>query len=116
MMGHTALSILRLGIVGGVLVALIAWTSRKGSVISGILPLFPALAVLSLRIVGEKARPSVFLETSIAAMKTVPPHVLFLVTSFICSTRPGFRLSLLAGVAVWIASAALIFVLPPAFR
>ena len=104
------------GAIGGLLVILIAWTSRRGALWPGILPLFPALAAFALWTAGAKSEAGAFRETSVAAIKTIPPYLPFLATSYACSTRIDYRLSLLVGVSAWIIAAALIFALPRVLR
>jgi uncharacterized membrane protein (GlpM family) len=110
------LSIVLKGVVGGSLVALIAWTSERGTQLPGILPLFPAFAMFALWIAGCKREPDAFQETTVAAMKTIPPYLLFLVASYLCSSRIDHRLSLIIGVLVWGLATAAIFFTPQALR
>ena len=50
------------GLVGGLVTALIVWTSKRGNVLPGILPLAPTFAVIALLAVGAKGNLASFRE------------------------------------------------------
>jgi membrane protein GlpM len=66
------------GILGGLLTALIAWLSKRGNTLPGILPLFPTFAIIALLIVGAKGDSSGFREACMAGAKTIPAYLAFL--------------------------------------
>ncbi len=48
------MDILWKSLIGGVVTGLIVWLSKKGSVLPGILPLFPTFGLIALYIIGTK--------------------------------------------------------------
>jgi uncharacterized membrane protein (GlpM family) len=106
------MSILVKAIIGGLMTALIAWLSTKGNVLPGIVPLFPTLTLITLYIMGTKGDPPGFQETCLAALKTVPAYIVFVVICYLSIKRVGFRVTLLLGLAGWLAAALGIFLAP----
>lgn len=97
------------GILGGLLTALIAWLSKRGNTLPGILPLFPTFAIIALLIVGAKGDPSGFREACLAGAKTIPAYLGFLGVCYLAVGGVDYRLALLAGVAGWLAVILIMF-------
>ena len=66
------------GLIGGLVTALIAWASKRGNVLPGILPLAPTFAVIALLAVGAKGDPGGFRDACLAGVKTIPAYLAFL--------------------------------------
>lgn len=83
------------GVAGCLVTALIAWASKRGNVLPGILPLAPTFAVIALLAVGAKGNPAGFREACLAGFKTIPAYLAFLDPAGCSSTRliTGWRFS-----------------------
>lgn len=90
------------GILGGLLTALIAWLSKRGNTLPGILPLFPTFAIIALLIVGAKGDSAGFREACMAGAKTIPAYLAFLGICYLAIGTFDYRLALLAGVTAWL--------------
>jgi membrane protein GlpM len=98
------------GVVGGLMTALIAWLAKRGSVLPGILPLFPTLTLIALYIVGSRGDEGGFRQACLAALKTVPAYLAFLLVVTVSARRMDYRLALLLGLAAWLAVVVAVFV------
>jgi membrane protein GlpM len=96
------LDIIWKGIVGGMLTALIAFLSKRGNTLPGILPLFPTFAIIALAIVGAKGEAVGFREACMAGAKTVPAYLAFLGVCYLTIGSIDYRLAIAAGVAAWL--------------
>ena len=90
------------GILGGLLTALIAFLSKRGNTLPGILPLFPTFAIIALAIVGGKGENAGFREACLAGAKTIPAYLAFLGTCYLAIGTIDYRLAIAAGVAAWL--------------
>lgn len=90
------------GILGGLLTALIAWLSKRGNTLPGILPLFPTFAIIALLIVGAKGDSAGFREACMAGARTIPAYLAFLGICYLTVGTFDYRLALLAGVTAWL--------------
>lgn len=90
------------GLMGGLMTALIAWLAKQGNVLPGILPLFPTLTLIALYIVGMKGDAGGFQQACMAALKTVPAYLAFLIVVTLSARRVDFRLALVLGLAAWL--------------
>jgi membrane protein GlpM len=99
------------GLVGGLMTALIAWLAKQGSVLPGILPLFPTLTLIALTIVGAQGDATAFRQACVAAFKTVPAYLAFLGVVTVSAPRMDFRLALLLGLAAWLLVVVAVFVM-----
>ncbi|MBN1259278.1 MAG: GlpM family protein [Anaerolineae bacterium] len=99
-------------LVGAAMTGLITWLAKKGNVLPGVLPLFPTFGLIALFIVGLKNDPDAFKTTCIAALKTVPAYVAFLMVSYAAAGKVDFKIALLLGLAAWLIVALLTFWLP----
>lgn len=90
------------GLVGGLVTAAIAWLSKRGNTLPGILPLFPTFAVIALLVVGAKGDVSGFRQACQAGAKTIPAYLAFLLACYLAIGHVDFRIATLAGVAVWL--------------
>jgi membrane protein GlpM len=106
------MDILWKGVIGGVMTALIAWLSKKGNVLPGILPLFPTFAVIALYLVGSRGDANGFQEACKAGMKTIPAYLTFLVICYFSINKFDFRMALLIGLAFWFIAALVVFLVP----
>jgi membrane protein GlpM len=97
------------GIAGGLVTAAIAWLSRRGNTLPGILPLFPTFALIALLIVGAKGDNAGFQVACLAGAKTIPAYLAFLAVCYFAIGRIDYRLALIGGVAAWLAVALGIF-------
>ena len=70
------------GVIGGIVTTIIAAAAKKGTVLPGIMPLFPTFALIALYIVGMKQNASDFQETCLAGLKTIPAYLTFLVACY----------------------------------
>jgi membrane protein GlpM len=98
------------GLVGGLMTALIAWFAKQGSVLPGILPLFPTLTLIALTIVGVRGDATAFRQACVAAFKKVPAYLAFLGVVMLGARRMDYRLALLMGLAAWLAVVVVVFV------
>ena len=99
------------GILGGLLTALIAFLSKRGNTLPGILPLFPTFAIIALAIVGAKGEASGFREACLAGAKTIPAYLAFLGTCYLAIGYIDYRLAIAAGIAAWLIAILLSFYL-----
>ena len=106
------MDILWKAIVGGLMTALIAWAARRGTVLPGILPLFPSLGLISLWLVGSRGDAAGFRQACVAGAKTIPAYLAYLAVCWILAPRMDFRLALLAALGAWLVVALAIFLLP----
>lgn len=90
------------GILGGLLTALIAFLSKRGNTLPGILPLFPTFAIIALAIVGAKGEASGFREALVAGAKTIPAYLAFLATCYLAIGALDYRLAIASGIAAWL--------------
>ncbi|OYU88818.1 MAG: hypothetical protein CFE29_14700 [Bradyrhizobiaceae bacterium PARB1] len=90
------------GILGGLLTALIAFLSKRGNTLPGILPLFPTFAIIALAIVGAKGETAGFREAVLAGAKTIPAYLAFLGTCYLAIGVMDYRLAIAAGLAAWL--------------
>ena len=95
------MDILWKGIIGGLVTALIAWTAKRGTILPGILPLFPTFAIIALFIVGQNGDSSSFRQVTLSGMKTLPAYFAFSLVSYLLISRFDYRLAILAGIASW---------------
>jgi membrane protein GlpM len=100
------------GIIGGLVTAAIAWLSKRGNTLPGILPLFPTFAIIALLIVGAKNDTAGFRESCLAGAKTIPAYLAFLGICYLAIGRFDFRLAILAGLIAWLAATLIIFFAP----
>ena len=99
-------------LVGGLVTAAIALLSRRGNVLPGILPLFPTFAVIALLLVGAKGDNAGFREACMAGAKTIPAYLAFLAVCYFAVGHVDYRIALAGGLAVWLAVALGIFLIP----
>jgi uncharacterized membrane protein (GlpM family) len=97
---------------GGAMTALIAWAARRGTVLPGILPLFPSLGLIALWLVGARGGGAGLRQASVAGLKTIPAYLVFLGICWVLAPRVDFRLALLAAIGGWLVAALAIFLLP----
>ena len=109
------MDILWKSIIGGVVTGLIAWLSKKGNVLPGILPLFPTFTLIALYIIGTKGDTRGFQQTCSAAMRTIPAYLAFVVACYLSIEKVTFRAALLLGLVIWFAVALAIFLGPTYF-
>ena len=99
-------------ILGGLVTGAIAFLSRRGNVLPGILPLFPTFAVVALLIVGAKGDHAGFREACIAGAKTIPAYLAFLAVCYFAVGHVDYRIALAGGLVVWLVVALGIFLIP----
>ena len=99
-------------IVGGLVTAAIAFLSRRGNILPGILPLFPTFAVIALLIVGAEGDNGGFREACMAGAKTIPAYLAFLAVCYFAVGHVDYRIALAGGLVAWLAVALGIFLLP----
>jgi len=100
------------GLIGGVMTAVIAMLAKKGNTLPGIAPLFPTLGLIALYLVGSKGDTPGFREAAIAALKTIPAYLAFLLAVYWGIQRFDFRVTLLIGLGAWLVVALSTFVVP----
>lgn len=110
------MDILWKSLAGAVVTAIIAWAARQGDVLPGIVPLFPTFTLIALIAVGTKGSASGFQQTCLAAMKTIPAYIAFLVASYLLIPRLNYRLALGLALVAWAAVALAIFLGPRLYR
>ena len=103
------MDILWKAIVGGLLTAVIAWAAKRGTVLPGLLPLFPTLGLIALFIVGARGDTRAFQQVCLSGLKTVPAYAVFLIGCYSVAGRVDFRLALAIGLAAWLAAAGVAF-------
>ena len=111
------MGILWRGVVGGLMTGLIAWLASKdsvlsGSILPGILPLFPTFGLIALYLVGESGDAAGFRRACLAGLKTLPAYAAFLLVCYWAARRMDYRQALLLGLAAWLAVALAIFLGP----
>lgn len=106
------MDILWKAIAGGMMTALIAWAARRGTVLPGILPLFPSLGLIALWLVGTRGDPAGLRQACMAGAKTIPAYAAYLAVCWLLAPRADFRVALLAGLAAWLVVALAMFVVP----
>lgn len=106
------MDILLKGIIGGIMTAIIAMLAKKGNTLPGIAPLFPTLGLIALYLVGSKGDSAGFQEAAVAAVKTVPAYLAFLMVVYWGITKYDFRLTLLMGLGAWLLVALATFLIP----
>jgi uncharacterized membrane protein (GlpM family) len=98
--------------VGGLVTAAIAWLSRRGNTLPGILPLFPTFAMIALLIVGARNDSAGFREACIAGARTIPAYLGFLAVCYFAVGYVDYRIALLGGLATWLIVALAVFLVP----
>lgn len=106
------MDILWKAMVGGLMTAVIAWAARRGTVLPGILPLFPSLGLISLWLVGARGDAGGLRQACVAGARTIPAYLVYLAVCWWLAPRMDFRLALLAALAAWLAVALAIFLVP----
>jgi len=106
------MDILWKGIIGGLVTGLIAWMAKKGTLLPGIIPLFPTFAIIALFIVGHDAGASSFRQVTISGMKTLPAYLAFSLGAYLAISHFDYRLAVLIGVACWAIVALGVFLIP----
>jgi len=106
------MDILWKAVAGGAMTALIAWAAKRGTILPGILPLFPSLGLISLWLVGQRAGPVGLRQACAAGARTIPAYLVFLGVCWLLAPRADFRLALLAAVGGWLVMALALFLLP----
>ena len=106
------MDILWKGIIGGFVTALIAWSAKRGTLLPGIIPLFPTFTIIALFIVGHGAGASSFRQVTVSGMKTLPAYFAFLVASYLAISHLDYRLAILIGIVCWVIVALGIFLIP----
>jgi len=77
--------------------AAIAFLSKRGNTLPGILPLFPTFALISLLVIGAKGDQVGFRETCLAGAKTIPAYLAFLGTCYLTVGRVDYRIAIGCG-------------------
>jgi uncharacterized membrane protein (GlpM family) len=107
------MDILWKALAGGLVTAVIAWSAKRGgTVLPGILPLFPSLGLISLWLVGVRGDPAALRAACVSGAKTIPAYLAYLAVCWALAPRVDFRLALLGGLVVWLAVALAIFLAP----
>ncbi len=106
------MDILWKGIIGGIVTGLIAWMAKRGTLLPGIIPLFPTFAIIALFIVGRDAGASSFQQVLISGMKALPAYFAFSVASYLAIYYLDYRLAILIGIVCWVTVALGIFLIP----
>lgn len=91
------------GIVGGLITARIVMLSKRVNVLPGILPLFPAFAVIALAVIGAKDDAGGFREACLAGAKTIPAYLAFLAVCYGLIGSVDYRLAIVLGLMAWLA-------------
>lgn len=100
------------GLLGGVVTALIVPASKRGNVLSGILPLAPTFAIIALLAVGSKGDAGGFKTACLAGAKTIPAYLAFLGGCYLLIERTDYRLAIMGGLIAWLFAALAIFLAP----
>lgn len=106
------MDILWKGVIGGLVTAFIAWTAKRGTILPGIIPLFPTFAIIALFIIGRNGTLSSFRQVTISGMKTLPAYFAFSLASYLAISRLDYRLSIVIGVLCWAIVTLGIFLIP----
>ena len=106
------MDILWKALVGGLMTAVIAWAAKRGTVLPGILPLFPSLGLIALWLVGARGDVGGLRQACVAGAKTIPAYLVYLAVCWFLAPRVDFRLALLAALGAWLVVALTIFLLP----
>lgn len=106
------MDVLLKGLIGGAMAIAIALASKRGNILPGLLPLFPAFAVLALLIVGGKGDDDGFRQASLSGIKAIPAYLAFLVVCWLAVGRMDFRWAIGCGLIAWAAVALLMFLAP----
>ena len=81
------MDILWKALAGGLMTALIAWAAKRGTVLPGILPLFPSLGLISLWLVGSRGDAAGFRQACVAGAKTIPAYLVYLAVCWFLAPR-----------------------------
>jgi len=106
------MDILWKAVVGGVMTAVIAWAAKRGTILPGILPLFPSLGLISLWLVGARGDAAGLRQACVAGTRTIPAYLVYLAVCWWLAPRVDFRLALLAALGAWLVVALAIFLVP----
>jgi|SRR5215218_126038 len=106
------MDILWKALAGGLMTAVIAWAARRGTVLPGILPLFPSLGLISLWLVGARGDPAGLRQACVAGVKTIPAYLAYLAVAWALAGRVDLRVALLAALGAWLIVALAIFLVP----
>lgn len=96
------MDILWKGVLGGLITAMIAWFSRRGSLLPGILPLCPVFAIIAFYLVGSSHGTDGVRQAATAGMMTLPAYFAFLLVCIVAVRRVDFRVALVLGLLVWL--------------
>jgi membrane protein GlpM len=106
------MDILWKALAGGLMTAVIAWAAKRGTVLPGILPLFPSLGLISLWLVGARGDPAGLRQACVAGAKTIPAYLAYLAVAWALAGRVDFRIALLAALGAWLMVALAMFLIP----
>ena len=106
------MDILWKGLIGGLVTAFIAWSAKRGTLLPGIIPLFPTFAIITLFIIGHNGSAASFRQVTISGMKTLPAYLAFSLTAYLAISRFDYRLSTLLGIGAWAIVALGVFLTP----
>ena len=95
------MDILWKGLTGGLVTAFMAWNAKRGTLLPGIIPLFPPFAIIALFVVGRDRSASSFRQVTISGMKTLPAHFAFSLASYLAISHLDYRLAILIGIVCW---------------
>lgn len=100
------------GVAGGLVTMLIAYLSKKGATLPGILPLFPTFSIIALLIMGARGDLAALQLSCLASARTVPAYLAFLVACYLALGHMDYRLAIGVGLLAWGAALAVMFLLP----
>lgn len=95
------MDILWKGVIGGIVTAFIAWTAKRGTILPGVIPLFPTFAIIALLIVGSSNNASSFRQITVSGMKTLPAYLAFSLGAYLATSRLDYRIAIIIGIACW---------------
>lgn len=100
------------GVIGGLVTAFIAWTAKRGTILPGVIPLFPTFAIIALFIIGQNGNVSSFRQVTISGMKTLPAYFAFSLAAYLAISHLDYRFAILIGIICWAIVALGIFLIP----
>jgi membrane protein GlpM len=106
------LSLLLRALLGAAMVVAITLVARTRSYyVAGLIPLFPAFALVAHATVGSELDPTALRTTAVFGLLSLIPYAAYLITVHRLAGRYGVALTLSLAVAVWLVTAGALVVL-----
>jgi membrane protein GlpM len=105
-------SLLLRAVLGAAMVVVIVLLARtRNYYIAGLVPLFPAFALIAHATVGSELGSPALRTTAVFGLCSLVPYAAYLIAVYRMAGRFDLALTLIAAIGVWLATAAVLIVL-----